>query len=77
MTEQLLHDAQIGASVEEMGRVRVSQRVGVRRNRRPPVENSADVASTEPADLALRKRAVLGRSAAGAAATIAGRPRSR
>ena len=48
MAEQLLDDAQVGSSVEEVRRHRVTQRMRVGGHRRPPVDDAADVARPEP-----------------------------
>ncbi len=47
MAEQLLHNSQVGASVEEVGGVGVAQRVGVCRRRAAAVEQTPHVAGSE------------------------------
>ena len=47
MSEHLLHGAEIGTSVEQVGREGVTQRVRVRRRQRAAVEEPVDVTRTE------------------------------
>ena len=49
MTEQLLHGAQVGAAVEQVGGEGVAQGVGVGGRGRPAVEDAAHVAGREAA----------------------------
>ena len=47
--EQLLDRAQVGATVEQVGGEAVAQRVRVRRRRRPPIDDAANVARGQSA----------------------------
>ena len=75
VAEQLLHDPQVGATVEQMGGEGVAQRVGVRRCGRPAVEQPAHVARRRAVDLAGSGTGPA-RRAATPAATKHGRPRA-
>ena len=47
VTEQLLHDPEVGAAVEEVGGEAVAQGVGVGGHRRPAIEDAPNVSRAE------------------------------
>ena len=58
MTEQLLHGAQVGASVEQMRREGVPKRMRMGRCRRPSIEDSAHIARREPTAALVAKQLI-------------------
>jgi hypothetical protein len=56
--EQLLHGAQVGAPVEQVGGERVAKGVRVRRSRRPTVEDAASVARCQRLAALVREHGV-------------------